>query len=90
MAAPSQFEVGSSSAIVLDPVSEATTFFVRFDQPEVNDLDLADFRGARLLTLIFTASRFLRSAFPIWRQSIATVETSCKGFFSAVLQGRIS
>ena len=43
--APSQFEVGSSSATVPDPVSEATAFFARFDQPRVNDLDLADFWG---------------------------------------------
>ena len=41
----SQFEVGSSSATVPDPVSEATAFFARFDQPRVNDLDLADFWG---------------------------------------------
>ena len=41
--APSQFEVGSSSATIPDPVSEATAFFARFDQPEVNDLGLADF-----------------------------------------------
>ena len=39
----SQFEVGSSSTMVLDPVSEATTFFTSFDQPKVNDLDLANF-----------------------------------------------
>ena len=43
--APSQFEVGSSSATVPDPMGEATTFFARFDQPRVNDLDLADFWG---------------------------------------------
>nr|XP_023874071.1 uncharacterized protein LOC111986625 [Quercus suber] len=47
LTAPSQFKVGSSSAIVPDPVSEAATFFTRFDQPEVNDLDPADFWGSR-------------------------------------------
>lgn len=41
--APSQFEVGSSSVTVLDPVSEAAALFTGFDKPEVNDLDLADF-----------------------------------------------
>ncbi|XP_075656684.1 uncharacterized protein LOC142626859 [Castanea sativa] len=41
----SQFEVGSSSATVPDPASEATAFFTRFDQHEVNDLDPADFWG---------------------------------------------
>ena len=42
---PSQFEVGSS-AIVLDPMGEVATFFVHFDQPEINDLDLPDFWGS--------------------------------------------
>ena len=37
---PSQFEAGSSSAAVPDDVA---SFFVRFDQPEVNDLGTADF-----------------------------------------------
>ena len=37
---PSQFEAGSSSAAVPD---DAASFFVRFDQPEVNDLGPADF-----------------------------------------------
>ena len=42
---PSQFEVGSSFATISDPVSEATTFFTYFDQPEINDLSLAKFWG---------------------------------------------
>ena len=37
---PSQFEAGSSSATVSD---DAASFFVRFDQSEVNDLGPADF-----------------------------------------------
>ena len=41
----SRFKVGSSSAIVPDLVSKAIAFFIRFDQPETNDLDLADFWG---------------------------------------------
>ncbi|XP_030954530.1 uncharacterized protein LOC115977040 isoform X2 [Quercus lobata] len=45
--APSQFEVDSSSATIPDPTSEAAAFFTRFDQPEVNDLDPADFWGTR-------------------------------------------
>lgn len=40
---PSQFEVGSSSATIPDPVSEAATFFAHFDQPKVNDLGPTDF-----------------------------------------------
>ena len=47
MAPPSRFEVGNSFATVLDPTSEATTIFIRFDQPEVNDLDLTDFWGVK-------------------------------------------
>ena len=45
--APSQFKVGSSSATVSNPMSEAAAFFARFDQPEVNDLNPADFWGSR-------------------------------------------
>ena len=45
-AALPQFEAGGSSAAVLDPVSEAANFFIRFDQLETNDLDPADFWGA--------------------------------------------
>ena len=43
---PLQFEVGSSSTTVPDPVSEAAAFFVRFNQPKVNDFDPADFWGS--------------------------------------------
>lgn len=43
----SWFEVGSSSAIVCDPMSEAAAFFIRFDQLEVNDLVLTDFWDGR-------------------------------------------
>ena len=39
----SWFEVGSSSTTIPDPLSKAATFFIRFDQPETNDLDPADF-----------------------------------------------
>ena len=45
--APSQFEVGNSSATIPDPVSEATAFFTRFDQSEVNDLGPVEFWGSR-------------------------------------------
>ena len=37
---PSQFEVGSSYVTILD---DAASFFIRFDQPEVNDLGPAEF-----------------------------------------------
>lgn len=90
MVAPSQFEVGSNSTIVLDPASVAMAFFTRFDQPKVNDLDPADFWGVRSPYVDFHGFRVLGSVLPIWRQSIGAVGTSCRVFFSAVLQGNIS
>ena len=42
----SQFEVGSSSTMVLDPMGEAAAFFVHFDQSEINDLNPVDFWGS--------------------------------------------
>ena len=35
--------MGSSSATIPDPANDTAAFFTRFDQPEVNDLDSADF-----------------------------------------------
>ena len=46
LTAPSQFEAGSSSATISDPVSEAVAFFTHFDQLEVNDLGPAKFWGS--------------------------------------------
>ena len=43
---PFQFEVGSSSATVPNPVGETVAFFGHFDQPEINDLDPVDFWGS--------------------------------------------
>nr|POF18731.1 hypothetical protein CFP56_24959 [Quercus suber] len=43
----SQFEVGSSFATISNPVSKVAAFFSHFDQPEVNELNLADFWGSR-------------------------------------------
>ena len=45
--APSQFEVGSSSATLSDPMSEVAAFFTHFDQSEVNDLSPTEFWGSR-------------------------------------------
>lgn len=36
-------EVGNSSVIAIDLMEEVTSFFVRFEQGESNDLDLVDF-----------------------------------------------
>ena len=47
VALTSWFEIGSNSATVPDPVSEAAAFFTCFDQAETNDLDPLDFWGAR-------------------------------------------
>ena len=38
---PSQFEAGSSSYVAI--LDDAAPFFVRFDQPEVNDLGPVEF-----------------------------------------------
>ena len=46
LTAHSQFEVGSSSATLSDPVSEVAAFFTCFDQSEVNDLSLTEFWGS--------------------------------------------
>lgn len=43
VALTSCFEIGSNYAIVLDLVSEATTFFARFEQVKTNDLDPENF-----------------------------------------------
>ena len=47
VAPTSWFEIGSNSATIPDPVSEAAAFFTCFDQVETNDLDLSDFWGVR-------------------------------------------
>ena len=51
---PSQFEAGSSSATVPD---DAASFFVRFDQLEVNDLGPADFWASGLPYMDFYSFR---------------------------------
>ena len=51
--------MGSSSATVPNPMSEATAFFIRLDQPEVNDLDPTDFWGFGPPMLISMALEFL-------------------------------
>ena len=45
MAPSSRFDAGNSFTTIPDPASQATTFLIRFDQPETNDLDLEDFWG---------------------------------------------
>lgn len=61
--APStQFEIGNISTAVPDLVSEAATFFARFEHVEVNDLDMADFWVLDLLIWTFMVIRYLRSA----------------------------
>ena len=54
---PSEFDVGISFAMIPDPVSEAATFFTHFDQPEVNDLDPANFWGSCLPYMDFHGFR---------------------------------
>ena len=74
--APSQFEVGSSSATFLDPVSEAATFFTRFDYPEVNDLGLAEFWGSGPPFVDFYGFRVLEDCV----SHLAMIYSSCSDF----------
>lgn len=43
VALTSQFEIGSSSATVCDPMGKATAFFTSFDQAKTNNLDPVNF-----------------------------------------------
>ena len=72
--------MGNSSAIVLDPVSKATTFFTRFDQPEVNDLDLADFWGARSPYVDFHSFRVSEECFSHLEVVYSNLENFMQGF----------
>ena len=90
LTASSQFEVGSNSATVSDPISEATTFFTHFDQPEVNDLNLRTSGVLGHLMLASMAFEFLRIVLLNWRQSIAAVGTSCRDSSLGVPQESIS
>ena len=47
VAQTSQFEIGSNSTTISNPVSQVAAFFTRFDQAETNDLDLIDLWGTR-------------------------------------------
>ena len=89
LTAPFQFEVGSSSATVPDLMSEATTFFTRFDQPKINDLDPAVFWGSRPPYVDSMVLEFSRIVLLIWRRSIAVMATLCKDSVLVVLLGSI-
>ena len=83
--APSfQFEVGSSSAIVPNPVSEAVAFFIRFDQPKTNDLDPSDFWGAKALYVDFHGFWILRECI----SHLEAVYNSRGDFIQGFLFGR--
>ena len=59
---PSQFEASSSSHVAIP--DDAASFFVRFDQPEVNDLGLAEFWASGPPLWILMAFESLRTVFP--------------------------
>ena len=59
----SQFEVGSSFAVVPDPVDEAAAFFAHFDQHDINDLDPQTSGVPALHMWTFMVSGFPRIAF---------------------------
>ena len=76
--------MGSNFATVPDLVSEAATFFTRFDQPKVNDLNPVDFWGSGPSYVDFHGFRVLRIVLFTWRQSIAAAVTLCKDSTLAV------
>ena len=82
--ASSQFEVGNSSTTVLDPVSEASAFFTSFDQLKVNDLDPADFWGAKLPYVNFHGLRVPRDC----ASHLEVVYRSHGDFMQGFLLGR--
>ena len=83
-AAPSQFEVGNSSATISDPVSEAATFFTYFDQPEVNDLGPIKFWGFGPLFVDFHGFRVLEDCV----SHLATIYSSRGDFMQGFRLGR--
>ena len=84
LTALSQFEVGSSSTTVPNPVSKAIAFFTCFDQPEVNDLDPADFWGSGPPYVDFHVFRVLRDCV----SHLEAVYSSCSDFMQGFHLGR--
>ena len=68
--------MGSSFAIVPDPVSEATAFFARFDQSEINDLDPIDFWGSGTPYVNFHGFRVPED----YASHLGAVYSSCDNF----------
>ena len=81
---PSQFEVGSSSTTISDLMSEATAFFTRFDQPEVNDLGPAEFWGSGPLFVDFHDFRVAEDCV----SHLATIYSSRGDFMQGFRLGR--
>ena len=84
--APYQFEVGSSSGTVPDPVSEAAAFFAHFDQPKVNDLDPTDFWGSRPPYVDFYGFRVPEDC----ASHLKVVYSSCGDFMQGFRLGRFA
>ena len=82
--APSQFEVGSNSVTIPDPVYEAATFFARFDQPKVNDLGPADFWGFRPLYANFNGFQVPEDCV----SHLVMVHSNCGDFMQGFCLGR--
>ena len=79
-----RFEVGSSSATILNPVSEAAVFFTRFDHAETNDLDPSNLWGAGSLYVDFHGFRVPEECITY----LETVYSSCGDFMQGFLLGR--
>ena len=84
---PSQFEAGSSSVAVPD---DAASFFVRFDQPEVNDLSPAEFWASGPPYVDFYGFRVLEDCVSHLLMIYTVMATLCRAFVLAVLPGSIS
>ena len=76
-----RFEVGSSSATIPDPVSEAIAFFTRFDQAETNNLGPLNFWGARSPYVDFHGFQVLEECIT----RLEVVYSSCRDFMQGFL-----
>ena len=82
--APSRFKVGGNSATVPNPVSEAVAFLTRFDQPEINELDLVDFWGFGPPYVDFHGFRVPKDC----ASHLVAVYSSCGNFMQGFRLGR--
>ena len=85
---PSQFEAGSSSYVAI--LDDAAFFFVRFDQPEVNDLGPAKFWASGPPYVDFYDFRVPQDCVSHLVMIYSSQATLCRAFVWAVLPRSIS